>query len=69
MIKNLVLKLTFKWFKRGELFIWMFCPTEQVAIINALYRRSEDNSETTGLYPYDIKSECAKLAKELSEAQ
>jgi hypothetical protein len=73
MIKQwLKYKIFYRWFSREEIFRDMFCPTDQVAIINALWRRSKDDTDKgtpVERRNEEIKSDCARLAKQLSEYQ
>ena len=63
-------KLILKWLigDRVALFDTMFTKDERVAIINALWRRSQDdvdNKTPNGNYNKYIKTTCRELAKEL----
>lgn len=72
MIKNWIIRKAMKWISREEMFRTLFCPTDQIVIINALWRRSkiEPKSDHDLLpKPFDIKQRSAELAKQLSQWQ
>lgn len=70
MIKNWIIRWATKRITREEMFTRLFCPTDRIALINALWRRSKGESDTDTLpKPFDIKQICDRLAKELSNYQ
>lgn len=60
-------KLILKWFthNRGEIFTLIFTEQEQTAILNALWRRSQDDKDNGMPQNETIKLTCKKLAMEL----
>lgn len=60
-------KLILKWFtsNRSEIFTLIFTEQEQTAILNSLWRRSQDDTDKGSLQNENIKLTCKKLAMEL----
>jgi hypothetical protein len=54
---------------RSEKFLELFVPEERVAIINALYRRVDDDRTKDIHGEQNIRSACSRIAKELIESK